>query len=92
MTVNGTQYGAWTIGTGMANWQCSTSAAGGLNVYYDNDASGRDVQVDYVSINGSVRQAEAQSTNTALYANGRCGGGSYSEWMHCNGYIGFGNI
>ena len=23
-----------------------------------------------------------------MYQNGNCGG-SYSEWMHCNGYIGF---
>ncbi len=52
---------------------------------------GRDMQVDYVSINGSVRQAVQQSTNTAVYQIGGCGG-SYSERMHCNGYIGFGNI
>jgi hypothetical protein len=75
----------------MANWQCQTSASGGLNVQFTNDGTNKDVQVDYVSINGSVRQAESQSTNTGVYQNSKCGG-SYSEWLHCNGYIGFGNI
>jgi hypothetical protein len=27
-----------------------------------------------------------------VFANGRCGGGSRSEWLHCNGVIGFGKI
>ncbi|MBB3062384.1 hypothetical protein FHS09_003233 [Microbulbifer rhizosphaerae] len=29
--------------------------------------------------------------NTATYGNDDCGGGSYSETMHCNGVIGFGH-
>jgi hypothetical protein len=49
------------------------------------------VQVDYIQVNGQTRQSEQQSYNTGLYANGRCGGGGYSEWMHCNGAIGYGN-
>ena len=65
--------------------------SGGITVAYTNDASGRDVQVDYIIVNGATRQSEAQSYNTGLYANGRCGGGSNSEWMHCNGAIGYGN-
>ena len=56
-----------------------------------NDASGRDVQVDYIQVNGQTRQSENQSYNTGVYANGSCGGGSNSEWMHCNGAIGYGN-
>jgi GH35 family endo-1,4-beta-xylanase len=50
------------------------------------------VQVDYITVNGSTRQAEAQSYNTAFYTNGSCGGGGFSEWMHCNGVIGFGTV
>jgi GH35 family endo-1,4-beta-xylanase len=50
------------------------------------------VQVDYITVNGTTRQAEAQSSNTGLYANGSCGGGGLSEWMHCNGAIAFGNV
>jgi hypothetical protein len=91
LRIGTTTIATFTLGTSMGNYTASTYNKGGINVEYFNDASGRDVQVDYLSVNGSVRQAEAQSTNTALYANGRCGGGSNSEWMHCNGYIGFGN-
>jgi endo-1,4-beta-xylanase len=77
----------------MTNRTFTTSVSGNVLVQYANDATGRDVQIDYISVNGSVRQAEAQSTNTGVYQNGACGGGSgLSEWLHCNGYIGFGNI
>jgi peptidoglycan/xylan/chitin deacetylase (PgdA/CDA1 family) len=75
----------------MANYTASTSLSGGCNVQFINDASGRDVQVDYITVDGSTRQAEAQATNTGVYQNSKCGG-SNSEWLHCNGYIGFGNV
>ena len=81
----------WTLGTGMQNYTATTSLSGGITVEYTNDSGSRDVQVDYIQVNGSTRQSEAQSYNTGLYANGRCGGGSNSEWMHCNGAIGYGN-
>lgn len=68
----------------------NTNSSGGVNVEYFNDANGRDVQVDWVEINGSRKQAEQQSYNTAVWQNNTCGG-QYSEWMHCNGVIGFGN-
>jgi len=74
----------------MANRTATTNNSGGINVEFFNDASGRDVQVDYIVVNGSTRQAEQQSYNTAVWQNSSCGG-SYSEWMHCNGIIGFGD-
>jgi hypothetical protein len=83
--------GTWTLGTGMANYTATTTQTGGLTLHFTNDASGRDVQVDYIQVNGTTRQAESQATNTAVWQNSACGG-SYSEWMHCNGYIGFGNV
>ena len=86
-----TVVGQWTLGTSYANYTASTSLSGGIAVVFDNDASGRDVQVDYITVNGSTRQAEDQSTNTAVYQNGSCGG-SNSEYMHCDGYIGFGDV
>jgi GH35 family endo-1,4-beta-xylanase len=48
--------------------------------------------VDYIVVNGETRQAEAQSSNSGVWANGSCGGGGFSEWMHCNGAIGFGTV
>jgi hypothetical protein len=91
LRVNNQNVQTWTLGTSMTNYTASTSLSGGITVAYTNDATGRDVQVDYIIVNGATRQSEAQSYNTGLYANGRCGGGSNSEWMHCNGVIGYGN-
>jgi hypothetical protein len=62
-------------------------------VEFFNDSGSRDVQVDYLSVNGSVRQSEAQTYNTGVYQNGACGGGNGgSEWLHCNGAIGYDNL
>ena len=83
---------SWTLTTSFQTYSVATNLTGGITVAFTNDASGRDVQVDYIIVNGETRQAEAQTYNTGLYANGRCGGGGNSEWMHCNGAIGFGNV
>src|SRR5678815_4050289 len=50
------------------------------------------IRDSYIIVNGETRQSENQSVNTGLYANGRCGGGSNSEWMHCNGAISYGAL
>jgi hypothetical protein len=93
LKVNNTAVKTWTLTTTMTNYTTTTSLSGASNVSFTNDATGRDVQVDYLSVNGSVRQAETQTSNTGVYQNGACGGGNgLSEWMHCNGAIGFGNL
>ncbi len=91
LRVNNQTVSTWTLTTGMQNYTASTSLSGGITVAFTNDGGSRDVQVDYIIVNGQTRQSEAQSYNTGLYANGSCGGGSNSEWMHCNGAIGYGN-
>jgi endo-1,4-beta-xylanase len=91
LRVNNQNVQTWTLGTGMQNYTASTTLSGGITVAFTNDGGSRDVQVDYIQVNGSTRQSEAQSYNTGLYANGSCGGGGNSEWMHCNGAIGYGN-
>lgn len=90
LRVNNTTIANWTLSTSMQNYTATTSSSGGIIVQFDNDASGRDVQVDYIQVNGSTRQAENQSYNTGVWQNGDCGG-SNSEWLHCDGSIGFGN-
>jgi endo-1,4-beta-xylanase len=93
LRVNNTAVRTWTLSTTMTDYTMSTSLSGGSVVEFTNDASGRDVQVDYISVNGSVRQSENQTYNTGVYQNGACGGGNGgSEWMHCNGAIGYGNL
>lgn len=91
LLVGGSQIGSWTLSTGYQTYTATTSnTTGGILVEFTNDATGRDVQVDYLQVNGSTRQAEAQTYNTGVYQSGSCGGGNGgSEWLHCNGAIGF---
>jgi GH35 family endo-1,4-beta-xylanase len=92
LRIDNTNVATWTLTTSLQDYSASTNLNGSITLAFTNDASGRDVQVDYITVNGSTRQAEAQSYNTAFYANGSCGGGGFSEWMHCNGVIGFGTV
>ncbi len=93
LRVNNTTVQTWTLSTSMQNYTASTNLSGGSIVEYFNDSGNRDVQVDYISVNGSIRQSENQTYNTGVYQNGQCGGGNgRSEWLHCNGAIGYGNL
>ena len=91
LRVDNSNVATWTLTTSYQTFSASTNLSGSVSVAFTNDGGSRDVQVDYIIVNGQTRQSEAQSYNTGLYANGRCGGGSNSEWMHCNGAIGYGN-
>jgi len=86
--VGGSQIGSWNLGTGFSTYQASTSNSGGIVVCFDNDNGSRDVQVDCIWLPNGQHQAENQSYNSGVWQNGSCGG-SYSEWLHCNGCIGF---
>jgi arabinoxylan arabinofuranohydrolase len=92
LRIDNTNVATWTMTTSLQNYSASTNLTGAITVAFTNDATGRDVQVDYIVVNGQTRQAEAQSMNTGVWANNSCGGGSLSEWLHCNGAIGFGNV
>ncbi len=92
LRVDGTDVATWVLTTSYQTYSASTSLTGGITVAFTNDGANRDVQVDYIIVNGETRQSEDQSYNTGLWANGSCGGGSNSEWMHCNGAIGYGEV
>jgi len=90
LVVNNSTVATWTLTTSYQNYSVNNSATSNILVRFTNDASGRDVQVDYLIAGGTTRQAEAQAYNTGVYQNGACGGGNgHSEWLHCNGAIGF---
>jgi mannan endo-1,4-beta-mannosidase len=91
LKVNNQTIASWTLETSMQNYSASTNNSGAIEVQFDNDASGRDVQVDYITVNGSTLQAENMDYNTGVWQDGSCGG-SYSEWLHCSGSIGFGDV
>ncbi|RYY73270.1 MAG: hypothetical protein EOO52_17820 [Gammaproteobacteria bacterium] len=90
LKVGGANVASWTLTTSYQNYVYSGAATGDIQIQYDNDTTGLDVQVDYIQANGEIRQAEDMTYNTAAYINGSCGGGGNSEMMHCNGVIGFG--
>ncbi|MES2673896.1 MAG: glycoside hydrolase family 11 protein [Pseudomonadota bacterium] len=90
LKVGGASVANWTLTTSLQNYSYTGGATGDIQVQYDNDATGRDAIIDYITVNGETRQAEDMDYNTAVYGNGSCGGGSNSETMHCNGIIGFG--
>ncbi|MER2490402.1 glycoside hydrolase family 11 protein [Catenovulum sediminis] len=90
LNVGGTTVADWYLTTNNQNYVYLGNASGDINVEFDNDASGRDVVLDYIQVNGETRQAENMEYNTAAY-DGGCGNGSYSEMMQCNGVIGFGS-
>jgi endo-1,4-beta-xylanase len=90
LIVNNSVIGQWTLGTSYQNYVANSSATTGILVKYINDSANHDVQVDYIIAGGQTKQAEAQTYNTGVYQNGACGGGNgLSEWLHCNGAIGF---
>ncbi|ACR13952.1 xylanase / acetylxylan esterase [Teredinibacter turnerae T7901] len=91
LRVGGSAVASWTLSTSAQSYSYTGGASGDIQVEFTNDASGRDVILDYIQVNGETRQAEDMEYNTSTYANGECGGGSYSETMHCNGVIGFGD-
>ena len=82
--VGGQEVGAVVLGQQFATYTFPTDAEGVARVYFNNDGYGRDVQVDYLEVDGERLEAERQATNTGL-----CQGGAYSDWLFCNGYVEF---
>jgi hypothetical protein len=94
ITVGGSQIGDFNLTTSYQNYSASTNNTGDINVCFDNDdGENMDVQIDYIEVNGSRRQAEDQTYNTGVWQNDECGGGNGgSEMLHCEGCIGFGDV
>ena len=91
--LNGKNLATFNLKQGWNTFTTRTSEFGNLYVDFVNDnGEGRDAYVDWLSVNGNRRQAEAQRGNTAAWGNGRCGGGSFTQEMTCNGYINFGGV
>ncbi|MEO1450215.1 MAG: carbohydrate-binding protein, partial [Bacteroidota bacterium] len=88
LRVDGTDVHTWNL-TASYSEQTWSGPCGNVEINYA-DANG-DVQIDWLEIDGDRRQAEMQATNTAAWLNGSCGGGGFSEFMHCPGLIDFGN-
>ncbi len=83
LRVNGNTVATWTLTTSYTDYRASGS--GTVEIHYTNDNGSRNVQIDYVIINGVTYQSEDQEINTGVWQN-TCGG-SFSEWLNCNGFI-----
>jgi endo-1,4-beta-xylanase len=82
-----TTAGTYTTGTAFQDY--TVSGTGKVQVHLTNDDTNNshDLEVDYVIIDGITYQAEDMALNTGVWS-GTCGG-SYSQWLNCNGYIEF---
>lgn len=91
LRINDNTVHTWTInGNSFVEYTTSMAVNGNVKLYFPDNAT--DIEIDYLEVGGVVYQAEAQATNTGLWANGSCGGGGYSQIMHCSGHIDFGTI
>ncbi|WP_010662527.1 carbohydrate-binding domain-containing protein [Marinilabilia salmonicolor] len=66
VTVGGNEVANYTLNSSFSNQTIYTSATGGINVEFTNDGGNRDVQLDYIEVNGAIWQAEDQTTNTGV--------------------------
>ncbi len=79
----------WTVSKSMQNYSYTGSQTGAVQVAITNDQGvNHDLVIDKLTVDGTVYQAEAQAINTGVWQKGSCGG-SYSQWLHCSGYIEF---
>ena len=81
---------SWNIGSYYEEYSHS-GIIGSKSVKIFFQDNGTDAKLDYINVGGTVYQAEDQAENTSAW-DGSCGGGSFTENMHCAGYIGFGTI
>jgi endo-1,4-beta-xylanase len=81
--------GSWTLTTQFQDYTLTNVTAAKLRTVLTNDDTNnaRDIEVDYLVVNGVTHQAENMEINTGVWS-GTCGG-SFSQWLHCNGYIEF---
>lgn len=89
LIVDGQVLTTWTLSDGFANYTYTGPSNGVFRLNYTNDEGDRDVQIDYLEVDGTRHEAEDQQINTGSYANEQCGGGEYTEMMYCSGYIEF---
>jgi len=92
LLLDDTSVKTWTVSsTSYSDFTHEVTGTHNVKVYFqDNAGNNPDVAIDYIQVGSTVYQAEDQATNTAVW-QGQCGG-SYSEQMHCPGYIDFGTI
>lgn len=81
---------SWTINSGsFSNYSFNAPFGDNVQLYFHD--SGTDIEINHLTIDGTIYQAENQLVNTSVWQNNSCGG-SYSQKMHCTGYIEFSDL
>ena len=76
--------------TNFSTYRATLPGGGNVKLFFQ-DRSNSNLEVDYITVGGATYQAEDQANNTAVWQKGSCGG-SYSQQMHCQGHIDFGQL
>ncbi|MFT7475495.1 MAG: hypothetical protein ACI81L_002434 [Verrucomicrobiales bacterium] len=93
LRVNGTAVKSWTVAS---QWKlytfdvASTTDIAQAEVQFVNDASTRDLRVDYLELDGTRFQSESSATlaKGSFTQSTRCNERrSTSEWLYCNGWF-----
>jgi endo-1,4-beta-xylanase len=82
-----TTVGSFTASTSFQDYTVTGNGKVQVHLTNDNTNNSHDLEIDYVVINGVTYQAEDMAVNTGVWT-GTCGG-SFSQSLHCNGYIEF---
>ncbi len=62
LRIDNTNVATWTLTTSFQNYSASTNLNGSITVAFTNDATGRDVQVDYIVVNGTRARPRRKAT------------------------------
>ncbi|GAA0726104.1 hypothetical protein GCM10009430_32750 [Aquimarina litoralis] len=83
----------WSVSKNWKNYVFNgTLPNGEIKVRFDNDINESDLRVDYVKFDSTIVQSESRAINTGAWdKKTKSCGESFSEWLHCEGYISFGN-
>ena len=93
LRIDGNAVESWTVNTTWEEFTVTVPDAAAidmLEVQYVNDASGRDLRVDYVELAGDRYQSESPNTyslGTHVGTSGCAERASSSEWLHCSGWF-----
>ncbi|MEM9460807.1 MAG: carbohydrate-binding domain-containing protein [Myxococcota bacterium] len=90
LVLDGEVVQTFALSTSLEDYQYTGEIAGKpVQLHFSNDGDWRDVQIDALTFGGVTHQAEDQAINTGVWQDGSYGG-SYSEYLHCGGYVDFG--
>jgi len=82
----------WTLTTSWDTLYYEFTGEANVKIAFTNDQdTNRDMEVDFIELDGVKFQTEDREVNTAVWQNGSCGG-SFSQIYHCNGYVDFGTL